>query len=230
MDRNPLPDTTDERRFERFDARISRSGTSDGEHFTAEIYNISIGGLLLCTDQDFGIGQYIIVDLPEAGPREAFVVWRNGAFHGCEFAKPLHQAALSAVRLASLPDSTAVIPDFAEPDTFADRLRWARQRAKLTQVKLAEQIGVSAPALSNWETGTATPTQSHMQALIQALPQLGYSAGLDNRTATYSRKRDPIEQLREALAAVLLPDQRVSGIELKIELHVEDCGPQSQEG
>lgn len=45
----------------------------------------------------------IEIDLPEAGPTPALIVWNSGRYFGCEFGTPVAQAAISAARLLSPP-------------------------------------------------------------------------------------------------------------------------------
>jgi transcriptional regulator with XRE-family HTH domain len=46
----------------------------------------------------------------------------------------------------------------AEPP-FSERLREARQNAKITQVKLAEMLGVTQSAVAQWESGRSLPSE-----------------------------------------------------------------------
>ena len=48
-------------------------------------------------------------------------------------------------------------------------IRQLREERKLTQVELAEQIGVSSKTISKWETGKGLPDISLLQPLAQAL-------------------------------------------------------------
>ena len=48
-------------------------------------------------------------------------------------------------------------------------LRQLREDAVLTQAELAEQVGVSATAISHWETGSKRPRASNIRKLALAL-------------------------------------------------------------
>ncbi|MBC5700002.1 MULTISPECIES: helix-turn-helix transcriptional regulator [Hungatella] len=41
------------------------------------------------------------------------------------------------------------------PGTMGDRIAYLRKRKKLTQAQLAEQLGISAQAVSKWESGVS---------------------------------------------------------------------------
>jgi hypothetical protein len=65
------------------------------------IHDISSTGFLLETGAKLKAYDRLEVDLPEAGSREAIVVWTSGRFFGCQFAKPISRAAVSASLLRS---------------------------------------------------------------------------------------------------------------------------------
>ena len=52
---------------------------------------------------------------------------------------------------------------------FSHQLLQARKRRGLSQLELAEQIGVSRQAVSKWETGEAAPDLVKLLALAEAL-------------------------------------------------------------
>lgn len=53
--------------------------------------------------------------------------------------------------------------------SFGDRLKEARKAKKLTQRQLAEMLGTTNTAVSNWENGTNTPTFSMLDKMSQIL-------------------------------------------------------------
>ncbi len=70
----------------------------------ALVRNLSERGLLIETSADLGVGDTIHVELPEAGPCPARVVWTDGFFLGCEFKTAVSKAAVSAALLLAPPD------------------------------------------------------------------------------------------------------------------------------
>jgi hypothetical protein len=69
----------------------------------ALVRNLSERGLLIETTANLGVGDTIHVDLPEAGPCPARVVWTEGFFIGCEFKTAVSKAAVSAALLLAPP-------------------------------------------------------------------------------------------------------------------------------
>lgn len=53
--------------------------------------------------------------------------------------------------------------------TFADKLKYYRQAANLTQAELADKIGVSQKAVSSWETGRNDPNMGQVVNLCKIL-------------------------------------------------------------
>lgn len=71
------------------------------------IHDISPTGLLLETSAKLRAFDRLDVELPEAGSRQAVVVWTSGRYFGCQFAQPLSKAAVSAALLLSPIAGTA---------------------------------------------------------------------------------------------------------------------------
>lgn len=64
-------------------------------------------------------------------------------------------------------------------DNFGERLRLVRHFRRMTQEELAESIGVSRTAVSNWETGFAHPSVDVLIPIKKALNvNLDYLLGL----------------------------------------------------
>ena len=52
---------------------------------------------------------------------------------------------------------------------FSERLKESRKQARLTQVEIAEKLGISQPAYASWERGAKKPTQENLVKLAQVL-------------------------------------------------------------
>ena len=52
---------------------------------------------------------------------------------------------------------------------FGSRLRLMRRIRLLTQMELAEKLGVSVSAVSQWEKGVSYPLPTHLQGLCNVL-------------------------------------------------------------
>src|SRR5690348_5894958 len=67
----------------------------------AVIHDLSTTGILIHTGADLATFEQLQLDLPEAGPIVATVIWSSGQYFGCEFHQPLSQASVSAALLRS---------------------------------------------------------------------------------------------------------------------------------
>lgn len=52
---------------------------------------------------------------------------------------------------------------------FSERLKNLRKQALLTQVDIAEKLGISQPAYASWERGIKKPTQENLVKIAQIL-------------------------------------------------------------
>lgn len=52
---------------------------------------------------------------------------------------------------------------------FSERLKTLRKEAGLTQVDVAEKLGISQPAYASWERGVKKPTQENLVKIAHIL-------------------------------------------------------------
>jgi transcriptional regulator with XRE-family HTH domain len=74
--------------------------------------------------------------------------------------------------------------------TLGDRIRHARERVGLSQIELAQRIGLSKNAMNNIETGDADPRASRIVAIAQVLG-VSTDALLLDTPVTASREHQP---------------------------------------
>lgn len=76
---------------------------------------------------------------------------------------------------------------------FSERLKTLRKQAQLTQVDVAEKLGISQPAYASWERGVKKPTQENLVKIAQILNvSVDYLVGNSDYTVD---KLDNIELL-----------------------------------
>lgn len=144
---------------------------ASGETSNVIVQNASSTGMLLRTPLDLSEGDRLEVDLPHAGPTLARVVWSSGDLHGCQFAQPISQAALSAAQLQSGSDD-ADAPEpakFTPMGDFGSRLRRLRMERDMTLDQVGEALGVSKPTVWAWEQGKARPQEHRIDAIAEVL-------------------------------------------------------------
>lgn len=156
--------------------RLETSGTlSGGQDANVTLHNISAAGLLLETGLALAVGEEVTLDLPQAGPVTARILWRSESLYGGAFRAPLGAAALAAAQLQGLPVEQVPPPESASaaparaPETLATRLGRLRREAGLTLADVAARLGVSKPTVWAWEKGKARPLPERIDAIAEAL-------------------------------------------------------------
>jgi hypothetical protein len=98
--------SSDSRASGRRTLRLQVSARLSGGAVEAEIRNLSENGLLVETTMDLVIGDVLYFELPQAGTRQAQVVWSRGRLFGCEFKTALSKGVVSAALLRSANERT----------------------------------------------------------------------------------------------------------------------------
>ena len=88
------PHSDEQRRTPRRTLRLDVDGGA-----TATVRNLSETGLLIESPDALAVGDRVSLDLPVAGLAEARVIWERAPFYGCEFARPVSRAVISAALL-----------------------------------------------------------------------------------------------------------------------------------
>lgn len=140
-------------------ARLGVSGTQP-----ATVRNLSTTGLLIESETILAEGETIVIDLPEAGPVDAEVVWSDGPLFGCRFASPISTAAVSAAQLRGEP-----VVDTAVAEDFGERIHRLRTERGLSLADIATRLGVSKPTVWAWEHGKSRPVERRLPDLADAL-------------------------------------------------------------
>ena len=74
---------------------------------------------------------------------------------------------------------------------FSERLKDLRKQAGLTQVDVAEKLGISQPAYASWERGVKKPTQENLVKIAQILNvSVDYLVGNSNEENTNKELED----------------------------------------
>ena len=96
--------TDEQRRTPRRTLRLNVDGGA-----TATVRNLSETGLLIESPDVLEVGDRVSLDLHVAGTAEARVIWARVPFYGCEFARPVSRAVVSAALLRAPIEEPPVI-------------------------------------------------------------------------------------------------------------------------
>ena len=98
------PQTDEQRRTPRRTLRLDIEGGA-----SATVRNLSETGLLIESPEALEVGDRVSLDLPVVGLAEARVIWARGQFYGCEFARPVSRAVVSAALLRAPIEEPPVV-------------------------------------------------------------------------------------------------------------------------
>ena len=73
---------------------------------------------------------------------------------------------------------------------FSERLKNLRKQAHLTQVDVAEKLGISQPAYASWERGSKKPTQENLVKIAQIL-----NVSVDYLVGNLKEKTDELDNI-----------------------------------
>lgn len=73
---------------------------------------------------------------------------------------------------------------------FSERLKKLRKQAQLTQVDVAEKLGISQPAYASWERGVKKPTQENLVKIAQVL-----NVSVDYLVGNSEEKSDELDNM-----------------------------------
>ena len=73
---------------------------------------------------------------------------------------------------------------------FSERLKNLRKQAHLTQVDVAEKLGISQPAYASWERGAKKPTQDNLVKIAQVL-----NVSIDYLVGNSEEKSDELDNI-----------------------------------
>lgn len=73
---------------------------------------------------------------------------------------------------------------------FSERLKDLRKQAGLTQVDVAEELGISQPAYASWERGLKKPTQENLVKIAQIL-----NVSVDYLVGNLKEKTDELDNI-----------------------------------
>lgn len=165
----------DERGQSRRLMKLQTSGElASGEIANVTIHNASNSGMLIETSLPLGIGERLLIDLPEFGKVEARVVWQSGQLTGCQFESQIGNAVLSALQLRSnapLLAGAGIGPQSrgGGAESFGKRIEQLRKSRGLTLADVARELSVSKPTVWAWEKGKAKPIEDRIPALANVL-------------------------------------------------------------
>jgi transcriptional regulator with XRE-family HTH domain len=126
--------------------------------------------MLLETSHALNIGDKVETVFAEAAVALGEITWTGVKLFGCQFdhsvAAELLEQAVSRVLRQEQAENASMSQTV---DTFGARLQRLRMAKGLHQVDIAERLGVTAVAISNWESDRSQPRQHRIAELAKIL-------------------------------------------------------------
>lgn len=119
--KNAFFDNIESRKRSRRTLRLLVNAEIHNGHSKAVIHDLSEAGILIETKERIEIGEWLHVDIPDAGLKLAQVTWGSGQFFGCKFSEEISKSSVSATVLRSPPqliDPDTVIEEMKSVDSF----------------------------------------------------------------------------------------------------------------
>lgn len=140
-----------------------------GRQVPVRLYNLSATGVLIESGQVLRLGEQIATAFGETAVVAGQIGWTGARLYGCQFAEPVASALLEKAVWRGLdePQSADILPQ--PVDTFGTRLQRLRVAQGLSQLEIAEKLGVTAVAISNWESDRSQPRQHRISDLAKIL-------------------------------------------------------------
>ena len=148
------PQSAEQRQAARRPLRLEVESGNVAAAASATVRNLSEAGLLIEAYEGFAVGETVTLRLPMAGSVEAAVIWARAPFYGCEFARPLSRAMVSAALLRSPIDEPAVAllgpvdTTWRLPAMAAPRAEWPGNGAFASLAALGTAISLMVVALA----------------------------------------------------------------------------------
>jgi len=96
--------------------RVGTLRNDRGEPIDVVIVNLAVGGARIDSPVPLDLNERIVLGIPGLGRHILYVVWADGARHGCRFATPLRQAEVDrACAMGSNVHDMGVDPLPADP-------------------------------------------------------------------------------------------------------------------
>ena len=141
-----------------------------GRQLPVLVHNLSSSGMLLESSHALSLGDKVETAFAEATVALGQITWTGAKLFGCQFdhsvSAELLEQVVSRVRREEQAQTN---PMSQTVDTFGARLQRLRMAKGLHQVDIAERLGVTAVAISNWESDRSQPRQHRIADLAKIL-------------------------------------------------------------
>lgn len=192
------------------------SGSPAGRQLAVLLHNLSPSGVLIESDHALVLGDPIETAFSEQQIVLGKISWTSTRLYGCQFEQDVGAALIERTMVSALHEDAGVAVQSDPAESFGAMLQRLRIAKGLHQAEIAEKLGVSAVAISNWEADRSQPRRHRIAELAMAL-------GVPSQQLVLNSVAIP-ESLPEVLASSRAQVARLLGINsanVKISVNVD---------
>lgn len=170
-----------------------------------QLHSLSTSGMLIESGHPLKFGEKIETEFGDAAVALGEITWTGAKLFGCQFDEPV-AADLLERAVSRKIDVELDSQSLSDPvETFGARLLRLRKAKRISQIDIAEKLGVTAVAISNWESDRSQPRRHRMAELAKIL-------GVPSQQLM-SHSIPLLETLPEVLAASRYQIAAIMGVE-----------------
>jgi transcriptional regulator with XRE-family HTH domain len=133
------------------------------------VHSLSPSGMLIECDHLLQLADTIETAFADTAVTLGSITWTGEGLFGCQFADRVAVDVLERAFSRTIDDERTV-ESLSDPvETFGARLQRLRKAKGIPQIDIAERLGVSAVAISNWESDRSQPRRHRMVELAKIL-------------------------------------------------------------
>ena len=134
-----------------------------------QLHSLSTSGMLIESGHPLKFGEKIETEFGDAAVALGEITWTGAKLFGCQFDEPV-AADLLERAVSRKIDVELDSQSLSDPvETFGARLLRLRKAKRISQIDIAEKLGVTAVAISNWEGDRSQPRRHRMAELAKIL-------------------------------------------------------------
>ena len=140
-----------------------------GRQVPVHLHGISTSGILIESDEPLKLGDKIEMAFADAAIALGKITWTGAKLFGFQFDETIAADLLEGA-VSRTVDEEPGWQSLSDPvETFGARLHRLRKAKGIPQIDIAERLGVTAVAISNWESDRSQPRRHRMTELAKIL-------------------------------------------------------------
>lgn len=194
----------------------ARSGLDEDRQISVLVRNFAPSGILIESDETLFLNCPLEIVFSDQRIARGEITWTGSRLYGCQFEQEVDEDIIGRLMAAAVREDTNVAAPSDPTKSFGATIRRLRIAKGLNQTDIAEKLGVSTVAISNWEANRSQPRRQRIAELAIALGVASDQLVISSVAAS--------EPLPELLAASKMQVARMLGVEpanVKINVNID---------